>query len=341
MPDGHAGESSRSWLAGLFAFATLALTTAAPAAADIEDHLQFRWYRIELILFENPRDAAANEDVQARQVLLDAARLPRNARPLIEAERQEPEFAIGARLAPPEALPLVVSDLPPPVWFAGICAAESWQPTETAAATAFDPCLPRPDIDLEAEFRDDPSADLPSPEPPTAQEEVGELPEMPVDPAAPLIDEVHEREAVLEALRGYEDDLLSQSYRWHRQTPALADELRRLRRRFPVLTAGQWHQPVPPRDQAQPVLVQFGTVDDSRRYRLEGWFSVTLGRYVHFGAQLQYRLGDRAIALLSENRRMRTGEVHYFDHPALGILAHVEPLLPPEDLQRRFNELVE
>lgn len=337
MPDGGAGESSSRWLASLIA--TLALTTAGHAAADIEDHLRFRWYRIELILFENPRDAAGDEDVEARQALLDSVRLPRNAQPLVDAERGDPESAIGNRLAPAETLPVVISDLPPPIWFAGICAAESWQPTEMPGETAFDPCLPRPDVDLEAEFRDDPSADLPRS--PPALETAAELPEMPVDLAEPPIDEAQEREAALEALRGYEDDLLAESYRWERRTPALADALSRLRRRFSVLVAGRWYQPVPPRDQAQPVLMQFGTADGSRRYRLEGWFSVTLGRYVHFGTQLQYRLGDGAIALLSESRRVREGELHYFDHPALGILAHVEPLRPPEGLQRRFNEFVD
>ena len=328
-----ASAYSSRWLAGLIA--AMALAAAGNAGAAIEDSLQFQWYRIELILFENPRAAVAvNEDVAARQVLLDALRLPNNALPLVEETAPLHESAVGIRLAPDAPLPLLISDLVTPVWFAGSCVAESWQPPANAsAATAFDPCLPRPDVDLEAEFNDDPFAAWP-PQP--------AVPERSIDVSEALEEEeeeIDERQALLDALGDYEDDLLSSSYRWQRQTWALADSLRRLQRRFPVLIAGSWHQPVPPRDQSQPVLVQLGMPDAESRFVLEGWFSVTLGRYVHFGAQLQYRPTNDAIALLSENRRVRPGEVHYLDHPALGILVHIERLRPPGDLQRRFDEI--
>lgn len=325
-----ASAFSNRRLAGLIA--TMALAAAGNVGADVEDSLQFQWYRIELILFENPRAAVTvNEDLAARQVLLDALRLPNNALPLVEEAAPLRESTVGTRLAPDEPLPLLISDLAPPVWFAGSCVAESWQPPANAsAATAFDPCLPRPDVDLEAEFNDDPFAAWP-PQP--------TVPERPVDVSEVLEEEIDERQALLDALRDYEDDLLSSSYRWQRQTWALADSLRRLQRRFPVLAAGSWHQPVPPRDQSQPVLMQLGTPDAESRFVLEGWFSVTLGRYVHFGAHLQYRPTNDAIALLSENRRMRPSEVHYLDHPALGILVHIERLRPPDDLQRRFAEI--
>ena len=323
------------WLVGLIA--ALALAAAGNAGADVEDHLQFQWYRIELILFANPRAAVAvpevavHEEVAARRVLLDAMRLPNNALPLIEEAAPLRESALGVRLAPDEPLPLLFSDLAPPVWFAGSCVSESWQPPANAsAATAFDPCLPRPDVDLEAEFNDDPSAAWPSP---------SAVPERSIEVPEALEEQIDERQAALDALRDYEDDLLSSSYRWQRRTSVLADSLRRLQRKFPVLAAGSWHQPVPPRDQSQPVLMQLGTPDAEGRFALEGWFSVTLGRYVHFGAHLQYRPTHDAIALLSENRRLRPSEVHYLDHPALGILAHIERLRPPDDLQRRFDEV--
>ena len=331
----------RRSIAGLIAaFALASAGEAAAQVADLESHLQFRWYRIELILFENSGDAAANEDMEARQALLDAMPLPRNARPLVEAVQSPAESAIGQRLAPDEPLPLVVSNLAPPIWFAGTCAAESWQPPEDGPTeTAFDPCLPRNDVDLEAEFRDDPWAHLPSS--PAALEPLDDMAQMPFDITETTDDEVDERQALLQALGEYEDGLLATSYHWQRQTPALASQLSRLRRQFSVLAAGSWHQPVPPRNQAQPLLLQLGTVDDNRRFQLEGWLSVTVGRFIHFGTHLQYHLGNDAIAVLSENRRMRLGEVHYLDHPAFGILALVQRLRPPEDLQRRIDELAD
>ena len=329
----------RSIVGLVAAFALASAGEAAAQVADIESHLQFRWYRIELILFENPGNAAANEDMEARQALLDAMPLPRNARPLVEAVQSPAEPAIGQRLAPDEPLPLVVSNLAPPIWFAGICAAESWQPLDAPFEATFDPCLPRTDVDLEAEFRDDPWAHLPSS--PAAIEPLDEMPQTPFDITETTDNEVDERQAMLQALGEYEDGLLATSYHWQRQTPALASQLSRLRRQFSVLAAGSWHQPVPPRNQAQPLLLQLGTTDDNRRFLLEGWLSVTVGRFIHFGAHLQYRLGNGTIAVLSENRRMRLGEVHYLDHPAFGILALVQRLRPPEDLQSRLDKLTD
>src|SRR5690606_29729616 len=97
-------------------------------------------------------------------------------------------------------------------------------------------------------------------------------------------------------------------------------------------------------------------------------FEVTLGRYLHFGAHLLYTeplMGrapvDRALPpvralttalpgleepLLSEedllpagfmqlreSRRVREGELHYLDHPKLGVVVRIEPVVPPEPLQ--------
>ena len=36
--------------------------------------------------------------------------------------------------------------------------------------------------------------------------------------------------------------------------------------------------------------------------------------------------------LLSESRRMRPGELHYLDHPWLGILVRIEPVDAPDAL---------
>ncbi|MDE0192240.1 MAG: CsiV family protein, partial [Gammaproteobacteria bacterium] len=69
--------------------------------------------------------------------------------------------------------------------------------------------------------------------------------------------------------------------------------------------------------------------------------SVTLGRFVHLRILLEYQLDDGGIALISEQRRMRSDEPHYLDHPAIGILARVDPVPVPDDLARLLDELEE
>ena len=128
---------------------------------------------------------------------------------------------------------------------------------------------------------------------------------------------------------------------WHRETPKFARELAQLKRRYEIIAAGSWHQPVPPREAPQPLLLQVGARDAERVYPVEGLIGVTRGRYIHFHVLLHYRLQDGGTALLSEQRRMRTDEPHYLDHPALGILVRVDPLIPPDALLAMFDELEE
>ena len=42
---------------------------------------------------------------------------------------------------------------------------------------------------------------------------------------------------------------------------------------------------------------------------------------------------------LREQRRMRSGELHYLDHPKFGILARVDPIQPPEALLAELARL--
>ena len=76
--------------------------------------------------------------------------------------------------------------------------------------------------------------------------------------------------------------------------------------------------------------MQVGAPDAEGRFAIEGWLSVVAGRYPHLDYELQYRLPAGGVALLLEERRMRDGEDHYFDHPVVGILARVDELeVPP------------
>lgn len=175
-------------------------------------------------------------------------------------------------------------------------------------------------------------------------------------------------------LAEFETDLESRSYRWLEPgTHTLTAEAQRLQRNagYRILLHGRWLQPVPPRESPEPLLVQSGP-----RYGdlagLEGTFDVTLGRYLHFQARLYYReplmgqaprdlplappgmepaasmpplteqdLTPGGFMQLRESRRMRSGELHYLDHPKLGVLVRIEPVILPDSLSAAAKALEE
>lgn len=294
---------ARGCLAALIA----AATAEFPLAADVELSRRHAWYRIEAIVFERAPDAA--DPGIARQRLLAPIVLPRMTAALA-AMRPASDIA-GARS-------LTLSNLAPPAWYAGECVLPDWSPppnwSDIPGPAPRDPCLPAPDADAAA-----------TPAPPDAQDAAAPpntLPEPPLRAA---------RRLLAEAIAEHERALARSSYIWRDELPNLSAALRRVRARFDVLAAGSWHQPLPSRDAPERLLVQAGGESGSGRFALEGWFGVSLGRYVHFEAQLLRRV-DSGFALLSETRPMRSGETHYLDHPALGILARVAQVPVPEEL---------
>ena len=339
---------NRSAFLLLVAVATLG--TRYGGAADAEDFLTHRWYRLELIIFEQSPALAAREGfgtdgIAARDRLLDTVLYPNRAFALAEDPATSGvELVFGPPPRVDTGLPVFFANLVPPAWFAGPCATESWDPPaplwvhpfETPRPSPPDPCLPDPwDLEL-AGIEQGMHQIVPGP---TEAAPTGEP--APEDQVA----EEDARQVALDALTvaflEYEAELLRTSYAWLRDTPMFATERSILARRYEIIAAGVWHQPVPPREAPQPLLVQVGTMDDTRRFPLEGWLSVTLGRYIHLQVLLQYRLPDGGIALFSEQRRMRSDEPHYLDHPAIGILARVDPLPVPEDLGLLLDELEE
>lgn len=321
-------------------------------AAEAEDFLREDWYRLELIIFEQSADVAAREGfstdgIAARTRLLDTVRYPNHAYPLAEPRGAT---TAGYPFGPPPGvdtgLPIVIANLVPPAWFTGPCGSESWKPLIQAWVHPFempltsppDPCLPDPwRIQREA-LQHAMYQIVPGPAPDTA------LVDEPVD-VEEVPDDADPRQEAMDALvlafTEYEDELLRGSYVWDRSTPIFAAERAALARRYQILAAGSWHQPLPARERPQPLVVQVGTMDDTRRYPLEGVVSVTLGRFVHLRILLEYRLADGRIALIAEQRRMRSDEPHYLDHPAIGILARVDPVPLPDDLVRLLDQLEE
>lgn len=76
-----------------------------------------------------------------------------------------------------------------------------------------------------------------------------------------------------------------------------------------------------------------------RDTQLYGTLTLYRGRYLHIDADLRYRLrryqaswterelpSGPPVYVLDQRRRMRSGELHYLDHPAIGLLVKVTPV---------------
>lgn len=177
-------------------------------------------------------------------------------------------------------------------------------------------------------------------------------------------------------MAAFESSLIEASYRWMPDdTLTMGREARRIQQRNAgrLLFHGRWVQAVPPRTDAEPILLQAGRKLSlpSDVHELLGTVAITLGRYLHFEANLFFhapglgmepaaiafaengeplltefkmtdiKASDGGYQQLNESRRMRSAEIHYLDHPKLGLLVRVDPVVIPEDLIEAFNRLEE
>lgn len=114
----------------------------------------------------------------------------------------------------------------------------------------------------------------------------------------------------------------------------LLDELAgRIRRSadFRVLLHEAWVQPGYSRESTQPVelaqLEQFRRLSAAPSHgaepemALQGSATLYRGRYLHLVVDLTHTTEDGLVSLLTESRRMRSGEVHYLDAPGIGVIA--------------------
>ena len=136
-------------------------------------------------------------------------------------------------------------------------------------------------------------------------------------------------ESPLSQLHGW---LASSSFIWHTEKLGFVSTATRLQRGgYRIIGHGMWLQPVPDRGAAIPLLLQLGERADSGLYEVEGTISATRGRYLHIDVQLWKNdlgplIGERhSFIELRESRRMRSREVHYLDHPILGMLVKIVP----------------
>lgn len=73
-----------------------------------------------------------------------------------------------------------------------------------------------------------------------------------------------------------------------------------------------------------PVVPAEGTSAEQQGVPLKAAATLWLGRYLHLRIEAQSNT-DTGIGHLDESRRMRSGEIHYFDSPRLGAIAVVVP----------------
>lgn len=127
----------------------------------------------------------------------------------------------------------------------------------------------------------------------------------------------------------------------------LVDELQRIQGRafYQVLAHLAWEQPGYAQEQAHPFpLAEFAGIQSG----LAGDVTLYLGRYLHlvFDLELEPPVSEqvlfgsrpdakRAEYRIVEDRKMRSGELHYIDHPKFGVLIKVtEVAVAAEDAGR-------
>ncbi|MDE0055530.1 MAG: CsiV family protein [Gammaproteobacteria bacterium] len=306
----------------------VAIAFTSGALADIEEHLEHDWYYVETLFFRHA--APPGDEDFTRQGT------PHHRLRLAALEPAPPEYLERIAATPPEP-----SDFPRLAQFDCIAP------------------IPAPWMRDDAEF-------APQPDPAGKQEdenppEVTRAP-IPTGPPTPTPEQLARW-----ALDEFEDGLMREGWRWQYDDLSLKTAAIRMRRsgNYEVLHHGKWLQAVPPRDRAEPLLIQAGAQMTDATFELEGSVSVTLGRYLHFAAELWLRqtpeaspsalspetgantpgnargstIDNARYVALSESRRMRRDEIHHLDHPWLGVLVRIEPTEAPDALLEQLESL--
>lgn len=102
--------------------------------------------------------------------------------------------------------------------------------------------------------------------------------------------------------------------------------------RKPILHIG-WRQPIRERGKAQPVWIQGGPqqylAGGGTAPEISGTLLLTRSRFLHVWTDLRYvepgSYGSNGYRM-QDHRRMRSGEIHYIDHPMFGLLILCTPI---------------
>ncbi len=101
---------------------------------------------------------------------------------------------------------------------------------------------------------------------------------------------------------------------------------------YRILAHAYWQQTVDsgPKPTSKPVRIASATPDE-----LEGAIRFSMSRFLHLDVNLLFRpksAADPAPAVyqISEQRRVKSQETQYFDHPRFGVLVRVMPVEKPD-----------
>ncbi|MFN2339611.1 MAG: CsiV family protein [Gammaproteobacteria bacterium] len=124
-----------------------------------------------------------------------------------------------------------------------------------------------------------------------------------------------------------------------RKLTAVAEALRRSGNYRPLAHL-HWRQALmePAVAQSIDIAALSGAAGDRATPRVEGSLRLSVARYLHLETDLRLVADDRyllqdsqaAVYSLRQSRRMRSGELHYIDHPRLGVLALITPYTPTD-----------
>lgn len=101
--------------------------------------------------------------------------------------------------------------------------------------------------------------------------------------------------------------------------------------RRPLLHTG-WKQPMYERGKAQPVWIASGPslhlADGRSIQEIAGTLLLTRSRFLHVWTDLRYAEQGFPVStyVMEDHRRMRSGELHYVDHPMFGLLILCTPM---------------
>lgn len=87
---------------------------------------------------------------------------------------------------------------------------------------------------------------------------------------------------------------------------------------YQVVLHSAWRQPAMERGESTPVWIESAGL-------VEGQITLDKGRYLHFGTNLVFQQLGREL-VMQERRRIKSKELHYFDHPKFGMLVRVVQL---------------
>lgn len=102
---------------------------------------------------------------------------------------------------------------------------------------------------------------------------------------------------------------------------------------YRILAHARWVQTLDPTSKAtvKPVRVTSAKPDE-----LDGTVRFTMSRYLHLDVNLLFsEPSGPAIYRINEQRRIKTQETHYFDHPRFGALVRIVPVEKPLDTAPR------